>query len=510
MPNRFVLLILDGWGIGDNWGGNAILVAKTPNYNKVLREYPSTSIAASGKDVGLPGREVGNSEVGHMNLGAGNIVEQDISLINKAISSGDFFKNKTISETIYNSHKAGKYLHLMGIVSDGGIHSHINHLLALLKMARDIGHKKVLIHAFTDGRDTPPLKGLEFINKLEYACEKLGAGKVATIMGRIYLDRKGNWKRTKVAYDAIVDGAGIKESSARSAVSNAYKQGQTDEYIVPRVIKGNFRSINEGDAIIFFNFRSDRTRQLTQAFLDPKFKEFSRRYVSDLDFVTFIPYGVELELKTAAKPAFGSLVIKNTLSSLIEENNLKQIHIAETEKFAHVTYFFNGNRNEPFKNESRVLVPSPDVKTYAEVPEMSSQKVKETLITAIKRKEHHFMLCNFANGDMVGHTGNFKAAVTAVEVIDSHLKDIARACLDSETKLIITADHGNIEQMVNPETGQPDPEHTRNKVPLILVSANNNLSLNSSGKLGNVASTALGFSGFDTPGYFLPNLSRIY
>ena len=506
MPNRFVLLIIDGWGIGDNWGGNAILVAKTPNYNKILREYPNTSIAASGKDVGLPGREVGNSEVGHMNLGAGNIVEQDSSLINRAIANGDFFKNKTISKTVYDSHKAGKYLHLMGIVSDGGIHSHINHLLAILKMARDIGHKKVLIHAFTDGRDTPTLKGLEFINTLEYACEKLGVGKIATITGRSYLDRKGDWKKTKVIYDAIVDGVGIKEKNARSAVSNAYKQGQTDEYIVPRIIEGSFHPASEGDAVIFFNFRSDRTRQLTQAFLDPKFDKFPRRYVGSLDFVTFIPYGVELELKTAAKPAFGSIIIKNTLSSLIEEKNLKQIHIAETEKFAHVTYFFNGNRNEPFKNEARVLVPSPDVKSYAEVPEMSSQKVKEALITAIKRKEHHFMLCNFANGDMVGHTGDFKAAVTAVEVIDSHLKDIARACLDSETKLIITADHGNIEQMVNPETGQPDPEHTRNKVPLILVSTNNSLSLKLGGRLGNVASTSLGFSSFDSPEYFLSSL----
>ncbi len=506
MSNRFVLLILDGWGIGANWGGNAILVAKTPNYNKILREYPNTSIAASGKSVGLPGHEVGNSEVGHMNLGAGNVVEQDVSLINKSIATGEFFKNETIMRAILESHKANKCLHLMGIVSDGGIHSHINHLLAILKMAGDVGHKKVLIHVFADGRDTPQLKGLEFINKLEYACEKLNTGKIATIIGRSYLDRKGNWKRTKVAYDAIVDGVGTKENNARSAISNAYKQGQTDEYITPRIISENFRPIEEEDAVIFFNFRSDRTKQLTQAFLDPKFKKFPRRYIVSLNFVTFIPYGVEMELKTPAKSAFDSVVIKNTLSSLIEESGLKQFHLAETEKFAHVTYFFNGNRNEPFKNETRVLIPSPNVKTYAEIPEMSSQKVKESLIMAIKRKEHAFMLCNFANGDMVGHTGDFRAAVSAVESIDSHLKDIVRACLDTETRLIITADHGNVEQMVDPETGQPDPEHTKNKVPLILVSSNNDFSLKLNGKLGNVASTSLRFSDCNSPEYFLNDL----
>ncbi len=506
MPNRFALVILDGWGIGGNWGGNAILVAKTPNYNKILREYPNTSIGASGKDVGLPGREVGNSEVGHMNLGAGNVVEQDISLINKSIADGNFYKNEVILNAVQLSRKNNKKLHLVGIVSDGGIHSHINHLFALLKIAKDAGHTNVLIHAFTDGRDTPALKGLEFINKLEYVCSKLNTGKIASIIGRSYLDRKGNWRRTQVAYNAIVDGVGIKEDNSRSAISNAYRQGQTDEYIIPRIIDKNFQPMDSGDSVIFFNFRSDRTRQLTQSFLDRNFNEFKRRYIPDLNFVTFIPYGVEMELKSAAKSAFKSAIIEKTLSSFIEENNLSQVHIAETEKFAHVTYFFNGNRNDPFKHETRILIPSPDVKSYAEIPEMSSEKVKEALVTSIKRKDHYFTLCNFANGDMVGHTGDFKAAVTAVESIDAHLKDIVKASLDNDVKLIITADHGNIEQMVDPETGQPDPEHTRNKVPLILVSSDKDFSLNSGGKLGNVAATALRFSGFDCPNYFLSNL----
>lgn len=502
MESRFVLLILDGWGIGKNWGGNAILVANTTNYNRLIREYPNTAIAASGTNVGLPGHEVGNSEVGHMNLGAGKIVEQDVSLINKKIADGTFYNNKILKDTVSKSKQNNTALHLIGIVSDGGIHSHINHLFALMKIAKDVGHKNVLIHAFTDGRDTPILKGLEFINKIQYACDQMKTGKIATICGRIFLDRKGNWIRTKTAYDAIIDGVGIQEKDPRSAMSNAYKNGQTDEYIVPRIIKNNFRKMSDNDAIIFFNFRSDRTRQLTQVFLDENFKIFKRRILHNLDFVTFIPYGVEMEIKSPAKAAFSSNVIDDTLTSYVSSRNKKQIHIAETEKFAHVTYFFNGNKNDYFKDEERVLIPSPDVGSYASVPEMSSQKVKESLITSIRRKEHQFMLCNFANGDMVGHTGDFKASLLAVRSIDNHLKDIVRSCLDNETKLVITADHGNIEQMVDPETGQPDPEHTKNPVPLILVSDNNNRTLIEGGRLANVAATMLQFSENEIPNYF--------
>jgi len=502
MASRFVLLILDGWGIGKNWGGNAILVANTKNYNRLIREYPNTTIAASGTDVGLPGHEVGNSEVGHMNLGAGRIVEQDVSLINKKIANGLFYKNKILKDTILRSKENNTTLHLIGIISDGGIHSHINHLFALLKIAKGIGHKKVMIHAFTDGRDTSTLKGLEFINKIQYACDQMETGKIATICGRIFLDRKGNWGRTKIAYEAIVDGIGIKQKDPKSAVSNAYRNGQTDEYIIPQIIKNNYQKMRDNDAVIFFNFRSDRTRQLTQVFLDEKFNEFKRRILNNLDFVTFIPYGVEMEIKSPAKTAFGSNIINNTLTSFVANQNKKQIHIAETEKFAHVTYFFNGNKNDYFKGEERVLVPSPDVGSYANVPEMSLQKVTESLVRSIKRKEHHFMLCNFANGDMVGHTGDFKAALLAVEAIDNHLNDVVRACLDNETKLIITADHGNIEQMVDPETGQPDPEHTNNPVPLILVTDSNNKALIEGGRLANVAATLLQFSQNEIPDYF--------
>ncbi len=502
MAKKLVLVILDGWGIGKNWGGNAVLIAKTPNYNRLLREYPNTSILAHGSNVGLPGREVGNSEVGHMNLGAGKIVEQDSFLINKSIASGGFYKNKVLVDTISNSKNNNSTLHLIGIVSDGGIHSHINHLLALLKMAKDIGHKKVLIHVFTDGRDTPPLKAIEFIDTLEYACQKLKTGKIATIIGRHYLDRKGNWSRTKIAYDAIASGVGIVEKNARSAISNAYKDGQDDQYIVPRIIKDNFEKTKDGDAVIFFNFRSDRTKQLTLAFLENDFKYFKRDLINNLDFVTFIPYGMETEITSKAKPAFESPIIKNGLSSFAESLNFRQLHIAETEKFAHVTYFFNGNRNEPFKGEDRMLIPSPDVGSYAEIPEMSSEKVKQALISAIERSDHQFILCNFANGDMVGHTGDFNAAVKAVEALDVHIKEITRTCIDKNVNLLITADHGNIEQMVDPETGMPDPEHTRNPVPLILISENKNFHLYTGGRLANVASTLLKSSGYEIPQYF--------
>jgi len=482
------------------------MVANTPHYNRLIRECPHTAIAASGAAVGLPGHEVGNSEVGHMNLGAGRIVEQDISLINRQIAEGSFYKNRVILKAMADCRNAGSTLHLIGIVSDGGIHSHINHLLALLKMAKDMGNKKVLIHAITDGRDTPPQKGIEFINKLEYACNRFGVGKIATIIGRIYLDRKGNWSRTKVLYDLLTEGRGIGENNSRSAISNAYRNGQMDEYIVPRKIKYNYRKIQNRDAVIFFNFRSDRTKQITQAFLDEDFKFFRRKYLPDLDFVTFIPYGTEMEVTSRAKPAFPSVTINNTLAAYVENLNLKQFHIAETEKFAHVTYFFNGNINDPYKGEDRTLVPSPDVGSYAEKPEMSIDSVTSNLVKIIARKEHHFMLCNFANGDMVGHTGDFKAAVAAVESIDHSLREVLKSCVDNETNVIITADHGNIEQMVDPETGQPDPEHTRNPVPLILFTNKKDINLKGAGRLGNVVATALAFSNYQIPKYFFDNL----
>lgn len=503
--NKVVLVILDGWGQGKAWGGNAITIAQTPNYNKLIREYPNTTIKASGSDVGLPGHEVGNSEVGHMNLGAGNVVEQDIFRINKTIEDGSFYRNPILTKAIIDSKNQNTAVHLMGIVSDGGIHSHIVHLLALLKLCSILHHPKVYIHMFTDGRDTDPYKGIEFASKVVQAIEALKTGKIATVMGRLYLDRKGYWPRTQKAYAALVDNIGIKEDSALSAISAAYKNGESDEFISPRIIDSNGR-IKSNDTVIFFNFRSDRTRQLTQAFLDPKFDKFKRTPLSNLNFITFIPYGVERELGLAAKPAFESIKIENTLGKYFEKMNLRQFHIAETEKFAHVTYFFNGNLNTPYEGEERMLIPSPNVRSYAEKPEMSAEEVKNELIKHIKRDSYSFIICNFANPDMVGHTGNFKAAVKAVEFLDKVIKEVTDCCVSLNTPLIFTADHGNIEQMVDPIKGTPDTEHTRNPVPLIIVSENKKISLRKDGRLANVAATCLDIAEFDIPDYFDPSL----
>jgi len=497
--NKVLLLILDGWGIGSTWGGNAISIANTPSYNKILRTYSNTKILASGVDVGLPGHEVGNSEVGHMNLGAGKVVRQDILLINESIQSGEFYQNEQLTRAIKESKRKGSTVHLMGIVSDGGIHSHIIHLFALLKLCKNLEHGDVQIHAFTDGRDTDDMKGMEFLNKLSFLISKLQVGEIATIVGRFFLDRKGYWPRTKTIYDALVNGIGKKEKNALSALSNAYKQGGTDEYITPIIL--NEKRVKDGDTVIFFNFRSDRTRQLVSAFLDPNFNKFKRDQLRDLDFITFIPYGTEKELGVEAKSAFPSVIIPNTIGKYFEEIGMSQFHIAETEKFAHVTFFINGNRDEPYKGEERILIPSPNVKSYAEKPEMSAEEVKSTLIKQLKSENHNLYICNLANGDMVGHTGNFQAAVRAVETLDVVVKEIVDVCVNRQIPLVITADHGNVEQMVDPLTGGPHNEHTKNPVPLILVTTKK-YQFKEAGRLANVAHTCLQVAEIDKPDYF--------
>jgi 2,3-bisphosphoglycerate-independent phosphoglycerate mutase len=507
MKKAGVLLILDGWGWGRSWGGNAITIGQSPNFNKLLREYPFAIIKASGNDVGLPGHEVGNSEVGHMNIGAGEIVEQDIAQINKSIKDDSFYKNEVLVSAVKASKDKGTALHLMGIVSDGGIHSHIVHLLALMKLAASIGHKEVYIHAFTDGRDTDPYKGLEFVEKIMRASEALGTGKIATIIGRAYLDRKGNWEKTKIVYDALVSGVGEEAQNALSSISAKYKLGESDEFIKPLIFdkKG---LIKDSDAVIFFNFRSDRTRQITQALLDPNFNKFKTQKFANLDYITFIPYGIERELNLNARPAFPTVVIPNTIGKFIAEKHLKQFHIAETEKYAHVTFFINGNIEVPYPGEDRVLVPSPNVKSYTEKPEMSIDEVTKDLIKNINRNDHNFYICNFANGDMVGHTGDFKAAIAAVQAVDRCVKQVVQTCVDSDIPLIVTADHGNIEQMVDPLSGQPDTEHTRNPVPLILVSDMQKIELIPNGRLSNIASTLLEAVGFEKSELFSNSLIK--
>ncbi len=501
-----VLLILDGWGHDISWGGNAITIAQTPNFNRLLRSYPNTLLAASGQNVGLPGHEVGNSEVGHMNLGAGNIVIQDISQINKSINDGSFYKNAVLTSSISDSKNKNTSVHLMGITSDGGIHSHIIHLLALIKLCSILGHKKVYIHAFTDGRDTDVMKGIEFINTIKIVCDNLGTGKIATIIGRAFLDRKGDWPKTEKAYNAITAGIGIKESSPLTAISNAYRKGETDEFIEPIILENGEGRVKDSDTVIFFNFRSDRTRQLTKAFLDPNFSEFKRTKITNLDFITFIPYGIEVEMGIKGKSAFKTISIENTLGKVIEKNNLKQFHIAETEKYAHVTFFINGNRNEPYNGEDRMLIPSPNIRSYAEKPEMSGEEVKEGLIKHIKRNYYSLIICNFANADMVGHTGDFRAAVKAVEFLDKKIKEIVETCVNQNVPLLVTADHGNIELMVDPKTGRPHTEHTKNPVPFIIVSDQKDIKLTEDGKLGNVAPSILKLISLEQENTFLKSL----
>lgn len=500
-----VLVILDGWGHDVSWGGNAITIAQTSNLNKILRKYPNSLVAASGEEVGLPGHEVGNSEVGHMNLGAGNVVLQDISNINKSILDGSFYKNPVLTKVISDSKNKNTTLHLMGIVSDGGIHSHIVHLFALIKLCSMIGHKDVLIHAFTDGRDTDPMMGVEFMHKLYLLCENLKTGKIATIIGRVFLDRKGDWSHTEKAYDAIAKRIGARSNSPLSAISEAYSRGETDEFIKPTVITGTNNGMKENDAIIFFNFRSDRTRQLTRAFLDPKFDKFKRDQIKNLDFTTFVPYGIELEMGLNGKAAFSKVSITNTLGKYFEDLKLNQFHIAETEKYAHVTYFINGNRDEPYVGEERLLVPSPNVESYALKPEMSGEEVNDGLLKQIKRGQHSLYICNFANADMVGHTGDFKAAVSAVEFLDKKIKEITEICINQNIPLILTADHGNIERMVDPTTGKPHDEHTSNPVPLVVIS-DQKVGLSANGKLGNVSSTLIDLLELKVPGEYLPSL----
>jgi len=489
-----VLLILDGWGQGASWGGNAITIANTPNYDRILRKFPNTLISASGMSVGLPGHEVGNSEVGHMNIGAGQIVWQDISIINKAIINGDFYSNKVLFDSISESKKNDTSVHLMGIISDGGIHSHIVHLMALLKLCAKIGHSKIFIHAFTDGRDTNPMKGIEFIDKIARTTQALKTGQIATIAGRMYLDRKGDWSRTEKLYNLLTDGKGRVEKSALVAISNAYKRGETDEFVDPSVVDGVDGRIKDGDTIIFFNFRSDRTKQLTTAFLEKNFDNFRRRLINNLNFISFIPYGTEQELEIKAKSAFPTVEINNTIGKYYADRNVRQFHIAETEKFAHVTYFINGNRNEPYPLEDRLLVPSPNVRSYDLKPEMSGEEIKNELVKHIKRKEFGLTICNFANGDMVGHTGVFEAAVKAVEFLDKMIKEIADVSLQTSTPLIITADHGNIEQMVDPQTGSPYTGHTNNPVPLIIITEEERFKLKNGGRLSDIAASLLKLS----------------
>ncbi|OGD57369.1 phosphoglycerate mutase (2,3-diphosphoglycerate-independent) [Candidatus Berkelbacteria bacterium RBG_13_40_8] len=452
-----VLVILDGWGLSPEVSGNAIYSTPTPNFDKLMSLFPITSLHASGEEVGLAWGEMGNSEVGHLNLGTGRVVMQDLPRIDKTIADGTFFKNQELLDAFKFAQANGSNLHLLGLFSAGGVHSHINHLFALLDMAKKQEFSRVFIHLITDGRDTPPQTVLKDLPKLEEKMKSLKIGTIASVMGRYYgMDRDKRWERTEKAFNVLTQANAPKANSALEAINAAYAASKSDEFIEPVAI-ANTPRIAPKDAVIFYNFRSDRARQISDKIIDK----------GGVYFVSFTSYGHEPS--PLVKVAFFAEKVTNQLVMLLANNKITQLHIAETEKYPHVTYFFNGGWEEPFAGEERILVPSPKVATYDLRPEMSAKEVMTKFVENFQNKKPQFTVLNFANSDMVGHTGNFEKTCSAVSTVDAALGQISAAVLNSGADLIVTADHGNAEQMVNPQTGEIDKEHTTNPVPLILA-----------------------------------------
>lgn len=500
MKKPVILMILDGFGIAPE-KGNAIKAAKKPNIDKLFASNPLTQIGASGMDVGLPDGQMGNSEVGHTNMGAGRIVYQELTRITKTINEDKLKDNEAIVDAMDKALKNGTALHLMGLLSDGGVHSHIEHLYGILELAKKKGLKDVYIHAFLDGRDVPPSSAAEYADKLLNKLKEIGIGKVATVEGRYYaMDRDNNWDRVKKAYDSLVLGEGVKAASAVKAMEDSYAEGVTDEFVIPTVITdeaGNPLSVvKENDSVIFFNFRPDRAREMTRAFCDDRFTGFDRKFIP-LTFVCFKDYDETIPNKLIA---FENGSIKNTFGEYIASKGLKQLRLAETEKYAHVTFFFNGGVEEPNVDEARLLVNSPkDVATYDLKPEMSAPEVGMDLVEAIKFDKYDVIIINFANPDMVGHTGVIPAAIKAVERVDQLVGDAVQAVKDVDGVLFICADHGNAEKMIDYETGKPHTAHTTNPVPFILVNADPSYKLREGGCLADIAPTLLEIMGLPQP-----------
>ncbi len=495
-----MLMILDGFGNTDKREGNAVLSAYKPNFDRLWNEYPHTFISASGLDVGLPKGQMGNSEVGHLNIGSGRIIYQELTRITKDIEEGTFFKNEALNFAIDEAVKKDSSLHLLGLLSDGGVHSHIEHLKALIKMAHDRGLKKVYIHAFLDGRDVPPKSGKSFIEEIENYMEEIEIGKIATVMGRYYaMDRDKRWERVNLAYNAMVLGKGEYNVSAKKAVEESYAIDKTDEFVLPIVVTEQGKpvsTIKDGDSIIFFNFRPDRAREITRAINDKIFDGFPREPL-DLTYVCMTQYDKTLEnVYIAYKPeSYG-----NTLGEYLAKCHKKQLRIAETEKYAHVTFFFNGGVEAPNENEDRILIPSPKVATYDLKPEMSCFEVTDEALKRIESDEYDVIILNFANPDMVGHTGIFEAAKKAIESVDICIGKISDLILKKGGTIFLTADHGNAEEMIDYSTGGPMTAHTTNLVPFIYIT---NLpkadSLREGGKLCDIAPTILDEIGLPIP-----------
>lgn len=464
-----MLIVLDGWGIGKNYDGNAVYLSNTPNFDRLINEFPNTQLDASGLAVGLPEGQMGNSEVGHLNIGSGRIIYQELTKITKSIENEEFFKKDEFLQAINNAKKNKSKLHLIGLVSDGGVHSHNTHLYALLELCKKEEFKAVYIHAFLDGRDVPPTIGKQHLGELEEKINEIGVGKIATVSGRYYsMDRDKRWDRTKLAYEAMVLGKGNLNDCPIDAVKKSYENKINDEFIIPTVIIENGKpiaTIDSGDSIIFFNFRPDRARQITRAIVDKEFEGFERDKIVDTYFVTMTEYDKTIE---NIHVTFKNEVPNNTLGQYVSSLGLNQLRIAETEKYAHVTFFFNGGREKPFKNEDRVLIPSPKVATYDLKPEMSAIELKDEVLNRLSQDKYDLIILNFANPDMVGHTGKVDAAIKAVEIVDSCLGEIVELLLKKNGKALITADHGNAE-MLTDENNNPVTAHTINKVPLIMV-----------------------------------------
>ncbi len=499
MENVTMLMILDGFGDNPNEEGNAVKLANTPNIDKLMKKYPTTKIKPSGLAVGLPEGQMGNSEVGHTNIGAGRIVYQELTRITKSIEDGDFFSIPELVGAIENCKKNNSKLHILGLLSDGGVHSHMRHLFAILELAKRKDFEDVYVHCFMDGRDTPPASGESYITKLEEKMKEKGVGKIASISGRFYsMDRDKRWQRIQKSYDALVNGVGQKATSAIAAIESSYQKEVFDEFVEPTVIvngENPIATINEKDSVIFFNFRPDRAREITRTLVDPEFKEFETKKL-DLYYVCFTQYD---ETMPNVQIAFKPTKLVNTFGEYVSKNGLNQLRIAETEKYAHVTFFFNGGEEKQYKGEDRILVPSPKVETYDLKPEMSAIEVTEKVVEAIDSKKYDCIILNYANPDMVGHTGNLEAAIKAVETIDECVGKVVSAINSKKGNLIITADHGDAEQMIDYATGEPHTAHTTNLVPLILITENKNLKLKDDGKLADLAPTILELMNIEKP-----------
>ena len=499
MKKPTVLLILDGYGERKEKEGNAIALAKTPVMDRLKKEFPYVEGQASGLFVGLPDGQMGNSEVGHMNMGAGRIVYQELTRITKSIQDGDFFENKALKAAVEHCKKEDSALHFMGLVSSGGVHSHIEHIYGLLELAKRAGLKKVYLHAFLDGRDTPPDSGKSFLLAVEKKMQELGVGEIATISGRYYaMDRDKNYDRVEKAYRAMVDGTGEKASSVEESIDASYAKKIYDEFVLPTVIEkdGAVHTVSDGDAMIFFNFRPDRAREICHAFCDDDFSFFERGARKNIFFVCFTDYDPTIPNKHVA---FEKEEIHNTLGEVVSNLGKNQLRIAETEKYAHVTFFFNGGKEEPYENEDRILVPSPkEVPTYDLKPEMSCYTVTEKLTEAIHSGKYDLVVANFANPDMVGHTGVLPAAIKAIEVVDECMGKVVDAVESMHGNLFILADHGNADIMIDEKTGEPYTAHTTNPVPFILVSEEKH-KLREGGCLADVAPTLLELMGIPQP-----------